>query len=458
MKALLIDFGSTYTKVSLFSLDPPGFIGASRAPTTVESGLEEGLEAALDSFSAEQLKGVVFKRACSSAAGGLRIVAVGLVPELTVKAAREAALGAGARILAAYAYTLNRDEIAEIEALQPDLLLLAGGTDGGDRKVILENAARISEAGLPVPVVVAGNKSASDDAVSILKGKVPRLVVTANVMPEVNRLQVEPCREAIRELYLSEITRAKGLDKVQQRVGLVMPTPLAVMKAGELCWKSLAEDVVIVDLGGATTDVHSYGDGSPRGGGRVVKGPPEPLIKRSVEGDLGMRVSLQSLLEVISPVELAKSLSFAVEPGELIAYAQKAAACRGFLPRGERERAFDGAIAAAAIREALRRHAGSLTETYTPEGRLWVQRGKDLTGTAVFIATGGALAYSEEPGSVIRAGLLVNDPLALTPRSPRLFLDRFYILAASGLIAESRPEAALVILKQSLLPLGGITD
>ena len=155
MKALLIDFGSTYTKVSLFSLDPPGFIGASRAPTTVESGLEEGLEAALDSFSAEQLKGVVFKRACSSAAGGLRIVAVGLVPELTVKAAREAALGAGARILAAYAYTLNRDEIAEIEALQPDLLLLAGGTDGGDRKVILRTPPA-SEADLPVPVVVAG--------------------------------------------------------------------------------------------------------------------------------------------------------------------------------------------------------------------------------------------------------------------------------------------------------------
>ncbi|HPU00947.1 MAG TPA: methylaspartate mutase accessory protein GlmL [Bacillota bacterium] len=457
MKALLIDFGSTFTKVSLFSLDPPAFIGAAQAPTTVESGLEEGLEAALGSFSAGELKGVSFKRACSSAAGGLRIVAVGLVPQLTVKAAREAALGAGARVLASYAYTLSEEEIEEIRALQPDLLLLAGGTDGGDSKVILENAARIAAADLPVPVVVAGNKSAAGEAASLLRGKVPRVVVTANVMPEVNRLQVEPCRESIRELYLSEITRAKGLDQVQQRVGLVMPTPLAVMKAGELYWKSLGEDMVIVDLGGATTDVHSYGEGRPRGGGRVVKGPPEPLVKRSVEGDLGMRVSLPSLLEAIPPGELARSLPFAVDAGELEAYAQEAARCRKFLPRNERERAFEGAIAAAAIREALRRHAGSLTETYTPEGRLWVQRGKDLTEAALFIATGGVLVHGGESATVLKAALANHDPLSLTPRSPRLFLDRYYILAAAGLVAEAWPEAAREILKQALLPLEGMT-
>ena len=456
MKALLIDFGSTYTKVALVSLAPPGLLGTSQAPTTVESGLMEGLETALASFSAAQLDGLTFRRACSSAAGGLKIVAVGLVPELTVKAAREAALGAGARVLSAYAYTLNRDEIAEINSLQPDLLLLAGGTDGGDRKIILENAASIAASGMAVPVVVAGNKSAAHEAASILKGKVPRVVVTGNVMPGVNRLNVEPAREAIRELYLSEITKARGLDKVQQRVGLVMPTPLAVMKAGELYRKSLTDDLVIVDLGGATTDVHSYGDGRPRGGGCIVKGPPEPLVKRSVEGDLGMRVSLHALLEIIHPGELVNSLPFAASAGELVAYAHKAAVSRGFLPQGERERAFDGAIAAAAIREALRRHAGTLTETYTPEGRLWVQQGKDLTGAAAVIATGGALVHSEDPGALLQAGLSLNDPLVLSPRSPQLFLDRAYILAAAGLLAEVYPEAAQVILRETLLPLGGI--
>ncbi|MGI6616293.1 MAG: methylaspartate mutase accessory protein GlmL [Dethiobacteria bacterium] len=405
MKALFIDFGSTYTKVALFSLEPPGLIGVSQAPTTVESDLMEGLEAALVSFSAAQLEGITFRRACSSAAGGLGIVAVGLVPELTVKAAREAALGAGARVLAAYAYTLSSAELAEINSLKPDLILLAGGTDGGNRQVILENAAAIADSGLELPVVVAGNKSAADEAAAILKGKVPRVVVAGNVMPGVNRLQVEPAREAIRGLYLSEITRARGLDRIQQQVGLVMPTPLAVMKAGELYRKATGRDTIIIDMGGATTDIHSFADGRPRSGGRIVKGPPEPLTKRTVEGDLGMRVSLPALLEVISPEELAGSLPFAAEVSEVIAYAQRAALSRSLLPGNERERALDGAIAAAAIREAMRRHAGSLTETYTPQGRLWVQQGKDLTAAAAVIATGGILVHSEDPGALLRAGL-----------------------------------------------------
>ena len=455
MKALLIDFGSTYTKVALVSLEPPGLIGFSQSPTTVESDLMEGLEAALAFFSGRQLGGVTLKRACSSAAGGLRIVAVGLIPELTVKAAREAALGAGARVLAAYAYTLSGTELAEIGTLKPDLLLLAGGTDGGNREVILENAARIAASGLDLPVVVAGNKSAADEAAAILKGKVPRVEITGNVMPGVDRLNVEPAREAIRGLYLSEITGAKGLERVQQQVGLVMPTPLAVMKAGELYWRATGGDIMIVDLGGATTDVHSFADGRPRGGGRIVKGPPEPPVKRTVEGDLGMRVSLSALLEVIPAGELAENLSFSLEAGALQAYAQKAALSRGFLPGDDRERAIDGAIAAAAIREALRRHAGSLTETYTPQGRLWVQRGKDLTGTAAIIATGGALVHSEDPGALLRAGLAQDDPQVLTPRSPQFFLDRAYILASAGLLGETWPEAALAILKETLQPLGG---
>lgn len=455
MKALLIDFGSTYTKVTLVCLQPPGLIGTSQAPTTIETDLMEGLKAALASFSEAERAGVTLRQACSSAAGGLKIVALGLVPELTVKAAREAALGAGARVQKAYAFTLNPEEIAEIKALDPDLLLLAGGTDGGNRKVILENAALLAECGLEVPVVVAGNKSAAHEAAALLRGKVPRVVITENVMPGVNRLQVEPARRVIRELYLSEITKAKGLKKIQEQVGLVMPTPLAVMKAGELYFKALGEEVIIADIGGATTDVHSFADGRPQSGGRLIKGPPEPLFKRTVEGDLGMRVSLLSLLEIVTPEELVCALPFSMEADELLAYACRANSCREYLAGSDREVAIDGAIAAAAIREALRRHCGFLEETYTPEGKLWIQQGKDLTATKAVLATGGALVHCERPGALLKKGLSIEDPLILSPRSPQLFLDRAYILAAAGLLAETRPEAALTILKENLLPLGG---
>ena len=94
----------------------------------------------------------------------------------------------------------------------------------------MENAAIIAEAGLEVPVVYAGNKVVASEAVEILKNKVPRVVVSRNVMPEVNILNPQPARQAIRQLYLEEITKAKGLDRIQEQVGLAMPTPMAVMR------------------------------------------------------------------------------------------------------------------------------------------------------------------------------------------------------------------------------------
>ncbi len=454
MKAMLIDFGSTFTKVTLVNLDPPGLIGTSRAPTTTQTDLMEGLNKALEAFSPEQLKGITVKKACSSAAGGLKIVAIGLVPELTVKAAREAALGAGARVLAAYAYTLTAEELEEIKKLDPDLLLLAGGTDGGDSKTILANAARIAESDLSVPVIVAGNKAAGAEVQEILKDKVARVVVTKNVMPDIGILAVEPARRAVRDLYLEEITRAKGLDQIQEQVGLAMPTPLAVMKAGEFYSKVSKEEVVIVDVGGATTDVHSFSEGGPKRGGCILKGLPEPFIKRTVEGDLGMRVSLNSLLEVLTEEQLLADLPFTADVSEIRDYTGRVTRSRWSLAINEREKCFDRSFAAACIREALRRHAGSLTESYTPEGKLWIQRGKDLTETGILIGTGGALVFADDPRDLLRAGLRLDKTLSLTPRQPQLMLDQKYTLYAVGLLADAFPEAAEVLLQETLVQLG----
>lgn len=457
MKALLIDFGSTFTKVTMVNLDPPGLIGTFRSPTTAQTDLMEGLSRALEAFSPEELKGITLKKACSSAAGGLKIVAIGLVPELTVKAAREAALGAGARVMAAYAYQLTEYELEEIKDLEPDLLLLAGGTDGGDRKTILENAAMIAESDLSIPVVVAGNKVAAPQVMTLLKNKVSCVVVTGNVMPDIGVLSVEPARQAIRKLYLEEITRAKGLEQIQEEVGLAMPTPLAVMKAGELLNKVKGEDIVIVDVGGATTDVHSFSDGRPKKGGCLLKGLPEPYIKRTVEGDLGMRVSLNSLLEVMTEDALLADIPFAVDAGEIRAYAGRVTRDRGALALDEREKCFDRTFAAACIREALRRHAGTLTEAYTPDGRFWVQRGKDLTEVDILVGTGGALVFADDPEILIKAGLRLDGldgPLTLTPRQPQLMLDHEYAIYAVGLLADSYPEVAEALIQETLVPLG----
>ena len=121
-------------------------------------------------------------------------------------------------------------------------------------------------------------------------------------MPDVNVLNVEPARTMIRKVFIERIIAAKGLKRAEEFVeGILMPTPTAVLKAARLLAPGTPRekglgDLVVVDIGGATTDVHSVGLGSPGQAGVVRKGLPEPYAKRTVEGDLGIRYNAESIL------------------------------------------------------------------------------------------------------------------------------------------------------------------
>ncbi|MBU1359518.1 MAG: glutamate mutase L, partial [Gammaproteobacteria bacterium] len=163
--ALLVDFGSTWTKVRAVDLDEARVVASSQGPSTVTTDVTVGLEQALARLHAK-LGHVPHYRArlgSSSAAGGLRMVTAGLVRELTAEAARQAALGAGARLVGSYAYRLTRADVREIEACSPDILLLCGGTDGGNRDIIVHNASALAASAYAGPVIVAGNRDAAHE-------------------------------------------------------------------------------------------------------------------------------------------------------------------------------------------------------------------------------------------------------------------------------------------------------
>ena len=168
MKAYLaIDFGSTYTKLTAIDLDNEVILATAKDITTVEDDIMIGFNKAFNKLKIEINKKINFdeisfvnKTACSSAAGGLKMVAIGLVPELTAEAAKKAALGAGARVIKTYAYELNSRELEEIKNTALDIILLAGGTDGGNKECIIHNAKMLAEFKVKIPVVVAGNKAA----------------------------------------------------------------------------------------------------------------------------------------------------------------------------------------------------------------------------------------------------------------------------------------------------------
>jgi len=441
--ALLIDFGSTYTKLRAVSLGDGRVLGSGQGRSTVESDVTVGLQAALDDLQ-RRLGGLPdfrYRLASSSAAGGLRMVTVGLVRELTAEAARRAALGAGAKLAGTFAYDLTADDADAITALAPDILLLAGGTDGGNRDVIEHNARMLAETALACPILVAGNRTAKDGVRAVLEAAGKTVRVTENVMPEFNVLNVEPAREAIRQVFMERIVHAKGIDKAAALFDAVlMPTPAAVLEGARLLADALG-DLVVIDIGGATTDVHSVCDGAPTREGVVVQGLPQPFLSRSVEGDLGMRISAPSTVEAVGLSGLAEDAG--VGEARMTGILDKVASDIGHVPESADERAFDRALARAAVGIAVRRHAGTTETVFTATGPATIQKGKDLGGVGTVIGTGGVLAHGTDAAEILAPALAdPAEPQSLRPKSPSLLLDRAYILYACGLLGSVEAETA----------------
>jgi len=452
---LLIDFGSTYTKVTAVDLDSETVLGTAQSFTTIFTDINDGLENAL-AILEEKTGKLEFAEtyACSSAAGGLRMVTSGLVPELTGEAAKLASLGAGAKVVGVYAFQLTEDDMEDICACKPDIFLLVGGTDGGNTECILHNAQMLANMKPTFPIVVAGNRTAARQCQRILEGC--EVYVCPNVMPKFGVLKIEQTQKQIREIFLNRIVQAKGLSKATKLLSdIMMPTPSAVLQAMELLAQGCEEEagigeLVAVDVGGATTDVYSIADGMPEHMSTVFKGLPEPYAKRTVEGDIGMRYSIWGIVEAagLDRIAAVSGLSKGrVE--ELVSYL---AEHTDTVPDNNAEmEALDFALASMAIEEAVRRHAGTIEETYTMMGQTFVQEGKNLTKVRQIVVTGGSLIHTKRTEEIAAHALYSPaQPASLRPRKANVWVDRTYIMAAMGLLSTHYPKAALRIMKKEL--------
>lgn len=446
---LVAEIGSTTTLVNAFAginTDEPRFIGQGQAPTSVlEGDVRIGLEGAVEDLKNRLgLDKIEYGEmlATSSAAGGLRMCVHGLVYDMTVKAAQAAALGAGAIVTMATAGKMSEYDIEDLVASRPNLILLAGGTDYGERETALYNAARIAETRLKAPVIYAGNVQNQRAVMDIFKKAGVSCTVTENVYPKLDKLNIEPARKIIHKVFEEHIIKAPGMEHIRDMVtGSIMPTPGAVMEAVQLIYNEIG-DVVAVDIGGATTDVHSVTGGSEEIG--ILMTSPEPFAKRTVEGDLGLYVNAKNLIERIGESALQNELGMDME-----------AVMANYLPIPKTEGQFK--LTERLCREAglvaLERHAGALRYIYTPSGRKTVAEGKDLTAVKTIIGTGGALTRLPHREQLLRALADCNATgmmLYPKPSKIRLLFDDDYIMASLGVMSKPYPEAALKLMKRSL--------
>ena len=397
--ALLIDVGSTFTKACAIGLDDEESLASVSAPSTPGTDVCEGIDnliLLINDAIGEKLD-FKLRLASNSAAGGLRMIVVGLVPDLTSQAARLSALGAGAKVISTYSYKLNDSEQKEIELLNPDIILLVGGTDGGNEETILWNARILCHLESDAPIIITGNKVVAHDEERIIKISGKDVYISKNVLPEIGKLNIEPVRKIIRQIFVHRIIISKGFKRVKEYIdGNLTPTPAAEFEGVKLLSKGTDSvkglgELVVVDIGGATTDVYSVATGKPTKEGTILKGFPSPYEMRTVEGDLGLRSNAISILEEVGEKRILKTIGIKNIDLEKITknLSQKTAS----IPKSRVEKAVDMELAISAIQLALKRHAGYVKTIYTPMGSMNVQCDKDLTCIKSLISTGGIFTH-----------------------------------------------------------------
>lgn len=446
INVLVAEIGSTTTVVNAFNGiggPCPKFIGQGQAPTTVLNGdVTVGLKGAVLNLR-ENLKSdeIEYEEmlATSSAAGGLRMTVHGLVYDMTVRAAKEAALGAGGIIKAVTAGKLRRTDLKKIQEINPNIILVAGGVDYGERETALHNFEQIASQRLDIPMIYAGNIENHDEIREIAEEFGVKLYIVENVYPKVDVLNVEPTRKVIQDAFEEHIIHAPGMTKVRDMVsGPIIPTPGAVMEAAKLLKDSMG-DLVVFDVGGATTDVHSVTQGSEEINRILIS--PEPEAKRTVEGDLGVYVNLPHIVEKIGLEALKKEFA---DADELIANAKP-------IPETVREKQFIERLTKEAVLTSLERHAGSLRHFYGPSGKKTVAEGKDLTNVKYIIGTGGALTRLPNRVELLEAIGKHSKGTELYPtKNAEVLIDNHYIMASLGVLSKRYPEDALKLLKESM--------
>jgi len=426
--AVCVDFGSTFTKASLVDIDAGRILARAEHATTIETDLLDGYDACLADLT-RVVRGARNAEvlACSSAGGGLRIAVVGNEELVTAEAGRRVALSSGGKVVSVIAAAGG---VVPGHLGDPDVVLLTGGTDGGNVEAITSAARDLVAAGWTGPVVVAGNVDAQADVSTIL-GDLPH-VPAANVVPRIGVLAPDSARAAIRETFLAHVIGGKHLSARDDFTAMVRGATPDVVLTGVEVLAQAAGDVVVVDIGGATTDVHSVVRLDPEDAELSREVVATTPVSRTVEGDLGMRWS---------------AVSTAAEAGldDLRDAAVRRAAEPAFLPTSAGERDEDERLAAAGVRLALQRHAGRSRVVVSPEGRVVERSGKDLRQVRLVVGSGGVLRHGragiEERVLWPCAGADLAGGWQL-PEDPVMVVDGDHVLAAVGLLAGPHPDAA----------------
>ena len=440
-----LDIGSTYTKGALFSLssqkDRFQLEKQASHPTTTELPIS-GVNIVLNKLGYQESTPIY----CSSSAkGGLSIIALGIVPELTLHMAKITAYSAGGKITKVFDFKISKDDVRLIDQLTPDIILFAGGTDGGSESYNMHNANMLKHLQTNPTIIYAGNRVIADEICIILADK--QITVAPNILPEIDTPFPDAARDKIREIFLKRIVECKGLSEIQKLTKHdPYPTPYSVFELVKKIptFKPDWQSFCLIDMGGATTDFYSYHQEELESG-VVFKGLKEPDAKRTVEGDLGIRVSATSTFSAGKDF-FHKNCAQDKLPA-FHEYVKTVSAHPEIIPNTLPEIEFDKYLADVCIGLSALRHAGKRKKTFTAAGECFLQSGKDLSKVEKLIGTGGFLSksqnYTIDQNLFAKFQNQQGTETELLPEKIAYYVDRDYLIPLLANLSHIYPKASV---------------
>lgn len=469
------DCGSTTTKAILIEKNDKGeyrLRTRGEAPTTVEAPVEDVTRGVLNAVrEIEELRGrplldgdqIVRRQegdrgtdlyiSTSSAGGGLQMMVAGVVKKMTAESAARAALGAGAIVMDTVATNdkrLPHEKIERIRHLRPDMILLAGGTNGGTVKHVVALAELLAAAqprprlgsGYNLPVIYAGNSDVRDKIEKILGGKVA-LQFVDNVRPSLETENLGPARDAIHELFMEHVmAQAPGYGKLMSWADVpIMPTPGAM----GLIIQALAErdkvNVVGVDIGGATTDVFSVFDG---------------VFNRTVSANLGMSYSVSNVLAEAGIGNIQRWVPFDLHEAELRDRIGNKMIRPTTIPETLDELKIEQAIAREALRLSFIQHKQfavklrgvqterSISDAFTQDGEDTLV---DMMALDLLVGSGGVLSHAPRR---MQSMMMMIDAFEVEGVT-ELAVDSIFMMPHLGVLSTVHPAAATEVFEKDCL-------
>lgn len=390
----------------------------------------------------------------SSAGGGLQMLVAGVVKQMTGASAQRAALGAGAIVMDVLAANDNRkphEQIQRIRDLRPDMILLAGGTNGGTKSHVVQLAELIAPARpqprfggqYRMPVIFAGNTAAANLVGDVLR-EVCELSIVDNVRPTLEIEDLAPARDRIHDLFLEHVmAHAPGYDKlIAWADAPIMPTPGAVGDILKTIGERQGINVVGVDIGGATTDVFSYFDGA---------------FNRTVSANLGMSYSISNVCAEATLPRILRWVPYDCDERALRNRVKNKMIRPTTIPQTLEALIFEQGVSREALRLAYLQHrqfavglAG--VQRQRTVGDAFRQQGGDESlidnlRLDLLVASGGVLSHA--PRMVQTAMMLIDafEPEGIT----RLAKDSIFMMPHLGVLASVHPRAALEVFERDCL-------